>query len=234
MKRRYETVSLVEPAEGEAGFHLALDEKLLLSPAKGDFGLPTRDLALAIAKEWQDQGDLVLPASMPMMSFAATAIDRVAPQVEAVAAEITAYAASDLLCYRADRQDDLAERQAAQWDPVIAWVSDRYQVQFEVTAGLMPITQPNVTLMLLGRRVGQLDAFHLAGLHNLTSITGSLILALAVFDGHLTPDEAYTLSILDEDHQAELWGREEEAEERRDRLGLELAQTQQFLDLLGE
>jgi chaperone required for assembly of F1-ATPase len=62
----------------------------------------------------------------------------------------------------------------------------------------------------------------LAALHTFSSITGSLILGLAVLEGELTPAEAFALSRLDEAYQAEKWGTDQEAQERAARLAREM------------
>ena len=55
------------------------------------------------------------------------------------------------------------------------------------------------------------DDFALAAVHDLISISGSLILALAVTRGVLSEDEAWRLSRIDEHWQIEQWGEDEEA-----------------------
>ena len=63
---------------------------------------------------------------------------------------------------------------------------------------------------LLGR-----DAFSLAALHVMTALTGSALLALAVAQGRLTPEEAWKAAHVDEDWQINQWGEDAEAAERR-------------------
>ena len=56
--------------------------------------------------------------------------------------------------------------------------------------------------------------FRLAALHTLTTLSGSLLIALAVLHGRLSPAEAWAAAHVDETYQAEAWGRDAEAEER--------------------
>ena len=58
----------------------------------------------------------------------------------------------------------------------------------------------------LRNAVANRDDFALAALHVLASITGSLVLGLAVPDGRLDAAKAFALSRLDEAYQAEKWG----------------------------
>ena len=62
----------------------------------------------------------------------------------------------------------------------------------------------------------QVDPVALAALSVMTSLTGSVLLALAVAHGRLTPEEAWRFAHLDEDFQAERWGVDAEAMERRE------------------
>jgi chaperone required for assembly of F1-ATPase len=60
--------------------------------------------------------------------------------------------------------------------------------------------------------VAALDPFPLTALHELVTLSGSLVLGLAVTRGALPPPQAWALSRIDEDWQAEQWGRDPEAE----------------------
>ena len=53
----------------------------------------------------------------------------------------------------------------------------------------------------------------MTAIHAVTSLTGSLVLGLAVFNGRLTPLEAWEISRIDETWQNEQWGEDEEAAE---------------------
>ena len=116
MKRFYKEASVVE-AEGE--FSVTLDGRKIRTPAKAELIFPNRVLADAVASEWDAQGDEVDVEIMSMMKFASTAIDRVKPRRSAVIDQISAYANSDLLCYRAERPDDLVEMQEGAWQPLL-------------------------------------------------------------------------------------------------------------------
>jgi chaperone required for assembly of F1-ATPase len=60
-----------------------------------------------------------------------------------------------------------------------------------------------------------LDAFALAALHTITTLTGSAVLALATARGRLTAAEAWAAAHLDEDWQISRWGEDAEAMRRR-------------------
>jgi len=208
VKRFYREAS-VRPGEG--GEQILLDERPVKTPAKRPLALPNAALAQAIAAEWNAQAGEVRPRSMPLTGLANAAIDRVAPDKEAFAATLAAYGDSDLLCYRADAPASLVARQTALWDPLLAWARRRFDVDFEVVTGIVHRLQPPHTLARLGHAVAALGAFELAALAPLVTISGSLVIALAVTEGAIRLDAAWAAAALDETWQAEQWGEDSEA-----------------------
>jgi chaperone required for assembly of F1-ATPase len=59
--------------------------------------------------------------------------------------------------------------------------------------------------------------FALAALHVMTTITGSVVLALAVAHARLSAQQAWAAAHLDEDFQMRAWGEDAEALARRAR-----------------
>lgn len=209
--RRFWTEATVR---AEAGGHgVFLDGRPVRTPLKVPMILPSAGLAREIAAEWQAQADTVNPATMPFTRTANSAIDTVTPQFDVVATGIAAYGGSDLLCYRATGPEALVQRQANGWDPLLAWAEVALAAPLRQTSGIMPVEQPLASLAGLGDRVRALSPFQLAALHDLVALSGSLVLGLAVASGRLTAAEAWNLSRLDEDWQAELWGMDEDAAE---------------------
>jgi chaperone required for assembly of F1-ATPase len=209
--RRFWTTASAIPVEG--GFAVHLDARPVRTPLKAPLVLPTLALAEAVAAEWQAQGGKVNPETMPFTRTANSAIDKVAPQIDAVAAMLAAYGGSDLLCYRAERPPELVARQAEAWDPVLIWALEVLGADLVVTEGVMHVEQPPEALMRLHERVAAMTPFQLAAFHDLVAMSGSLVLALAVTGGRVTAEEAWRLSRIDEDWQISLWGADEEAAE---------------------
>ena len=207
--KRFWTAAVAEPCAG--GFAVRLDARPVRTPAKAAVVLPTLAMAQAIAAEWDAQTGVVAPATMPCTRAANSAIDKITPQSDEVAALLAAYGGTDLLCYRATGPEALIQRQAAAWDPVLAWAATALGAPLVATAGVMHIPQPEASLAALTAEVRGLTPFQMAALHDLVAISGSLVLALAVTHRHLTVDEAWGLSRIDETWQAELWGLDEDA-----------------------
>jgi chaperone required for assembly of F1-ATPase len=209
-RRFWTTVSAV-PAPG--GFAVQLDLRPVRTPLKAPLILPTEALAKAVAAEWLAQEDKVNPETMPFTRTANSAIDKVAPQLAEIAAMLASYGGSDHLCYRAEGPEDLVARQAAAWDPILAWAEKDLSAPLVATAGVMHIPQPPDSLAALSQAVHALSPFQLAAFHDLVALSGSLVLALAVTHGRLDAKTGWKLSRIDEDWQAELWGEDEEAAE---------------------
>ena len=203
MKRFWKEVS-VDPDRG-----IRLDGKPVRTPGKQPLILPNAALAEAVADEWRavGEGAEIDPRAMPLTGLANAATERIDPA--AFAAALAAFGESDLLCYRAESPDDLVARQAASWDPLLDWARTRYDVHFEIAAGVMHRPQPPATIARLAEAVAARNAWQLAGLSPIVTIGGSLVAALALDEGAATPEEVWRAVELDEDWQAEQWGRDE-------------------------
>lgn len=206
MRRFWKSVEV----DAERG--VRLDGKPLRTPGRAALLLPTDALAEAVAAEWRDCGETVDPRAMPLTGLSNAAIDRIAPDPATFAAGLAAYAESDLLCYRADEPEELAARQAAAWDPLLDWARHRYDVHFEIVTGIMHRAQPPVTLARLGEAVAARGVYELAALSPIVTISGSLIAALALIEGGASAAAVWTAALVDEDFQADRWGRDPLAE----------------------
>lgn len=212
MKRFYTRVT-VEPVE--AGFALMLDGRPVKTPGRAQLVLPSISMAQAIADEWAGQGEEIVIASMPMTGFANAAIDRIAPDPARFISDIAGYGETDTLCYRADPGDPLAARQHAEWEPILQWAENRYDITLLRVAGIVHQPQSMHSLSRLTAAVAALDPHGLAGLSTLTSIGGSLVSSLALLEQAFDFEAIWRAVCLEELWQEELWGADAEAEETR-------------------
>lgn len=215
------------------GFAVELDGRPLRTPGKLPLEVPTLALAEALAAEWASQGAVIDPGTMPMTRTVNSAIDAVAPRHGEVVADIAAYAASDLLCYRAEAPRELVQRQHERWDPVLDWAASRLGHTFAVGQGVMPLHQAKVAVAALSEAIGNLPPIALAALHVMTTLTGSALLAFAHAEGRLSAREAWTAAHVDEDWQVSQWGEDAEAGARRARRWEEMAAASRVLKLLA-
>ena len=230
-KRFYETA---RAERCDDGFLILLDDRPVRTPAKAELRLPTAALSEAVVQEWSDQETVVDPATMPLTKLANTAIDRVQGREPEIVEEVVGYAGTDLLCYRADTPEELVALQAAAWDPVLAWIEAHHDARFEVATGILHVAQSDESLACIRALAGRFDAFRLTALHNMTTLTGSAILALARAHGHLTAEAIWTAAHVDEDWQISKWGEDAEAQRRRELRRREMMSSSKLLELLGE
>ncbi|WP_427022917.1 ATP12 family chaperone protein [Aureimonas ureilytica] len=212
-KRFYKEVALVED---EGGFVIRLDGRPVRTPSRAALRVPARRVAEELAAEWERQATHIDPATMPMTRLVNTVLDGVAPDPQSVADDLGRYAETDLLAYRAAEPERLAQRQAEGWDPVIGWAEAKTGESFARGVGVMFVAQPASTVEALRALVrAEADPFRLAALHQVTTLTGSLLLALALADGFLEVERAWALAHIDEDWNIEQWGEDAEAQARR-------------------
>ncbi len=221
---------VVEAREG--GFGVRLDAKPLHTPGRIPLLVPSEALAGAIGAEWAAQTGAIRPDTMPMMQLAATALDRIAPQRAQVVDALVKYAETDLLCHRADGPPALVERQARVWQPLLDWAALRFDAALQVQTGIMPRPQPEGAMRAVRTAVEGHDDMRLTVLQFACGGLGSIVLALALLDRRLDPDEAFEASELDASFQIEKWGEDEEAVRRRTSLRADMRNAGRFLDLL--
>ena len=230
MKRFYKDVSVAE--EGSA-WRVLLDGRAIKSKAGHALEVPTRALAEAIAEEWRAQGETVAPQDMHLTRLAFAVLDGVRAERHRVAEHALSYGRTDLVSYRAEQPQELIERQARAWDPLLDWSAERFGAHLSVAHGITHVAQSEDAVAALERAIAAHEDFALAALHSAATITGSLILALALSEQRLDAEQAFAAATVDEAYQAEKWGRDAEAEARLKRLAAELSAAERFLKLLA-
>jgi chaperone required for assembly of F1-ATPase len=223
VKRFYKQVSIT-PERG-----IMLDARSVKTPAKQPLLLPNDALAEAVAAEWRAQETDIKPHLMPITGLANAAIDRMSP---AFTAGLAAYGESELLCYRAADPPELVAREAEVWGSILEWAQSRYDVAFTKVTGIMHQPQPAETLKRLAAALSAYGPFHIAALSPIVTISGSLVIALAVAEHRLEPDAAFDAALLDELWQAEKWGEDDFALEARAAHRTDFLAACRFLRLL--
>ena len=208
-KRFYKSVSVTDQ------LGITLDGRNVKTPLKAALVLPTRALAEAVAAEWDTQVDVIDPHAMQLTKLANTAIDRGISERSKIAAEILEFAGSDMVSYRAESPAGLVQRQTTHWDPIIAWAKADLNVDFATVDTITHKRQPLAVLQALEAHIKSLDQFSFVVVHNLTTLTGSALLAAMTAAGKIPTDAAWLAANVDEDWQIETWGEDEEAAARR-------------------
>lgn len=212
MKRFWKEVAVVA---GDDGWSIALDGRPVRTPQRAPLAIVSPALAEAVAAEWRAVGESIDPAVMPMTGLSNAAIDIASPDPAAFAQPIAAYAATDLLCYRDDRDAALRAEQAAAWNPILAWAEDRFGVEFAITKGILPIDQPPATIAALRDTVVAVDPWRMTALTPLVTVGGSLVAGLACIAQAFDAERLWEAVSLDELYQERRWGADSEAQKTR-------------------
>jgi chaperone required for assembly of F1-ATPase len=219
----------------ETGHAILLDGKRMRLPSGSALVVGPARLARAIAEEWQvaggaKGGDMSFKDT-PLTRLAGTALERIAPDPAPTVDAIAQYGETDLLCYRAETPQKLVERQHRQWQPWLDWAALAHDAPLRVAAGVGYVKQHRDSVAALRRAVAGLDVDALAGLGIAVPALGSLVLGLALAAGEMDADTAYTLGALDELFQAEQWGEDYEAVDRRTGMLADIVLAARYIDL---
>jgi chaperone required for assembly of F1-ATPase len=201
-------------AAADDGFAVTLDGRPIKTPTGRPVIVPVKEIAQAISREWQAQQEVIDPLSMPLTRLANSVVEGVIERVDAVADDLARYLNSDLLFYRAGHPEALVARESAHWDPVLFWAADTLGAHFILAEGVVHVRQPE-TAVAAARGALPGDPWSVAALHVVTTLTGSALLALALFHGALDADQVWAAAHVDEDWNAEKWGHDEEVVCRR-------------------
>lgn len=208
MKRFYKQA---EAAAVDGGWQVMLDGRGVKTQGGRAQCVPTQALAEALAAEWQSQGETIVPGSFVLRDMADYAIDVVGTGREAALAALLAYAESDTLCYRAEPGEALHRRQLELWEPLLSAAEHRWDVRFERVSGIIHRAQPEATLARMRAVLAAKDDFTVAALRSLSGLAASLVIGLAAIEAEAEAESLWNAACLEEDFQAELWGKDAEA-----------------------
>ncbi len=212
--RFFKKVSVTEVRNGYSVF---LDGHCLTTPKKHRMILPNKELAQALADEWESVVESIDLLAMPLNRMLNTAFDRIAGQEVMIVETLLSYAKHDMLCYRACDPHLLVVKQDQLWNPIVKWFCDHYDISFTVEKGLMPIEQSKESLKSIEKilLIVSKNLLVLTGLSHLTTVTGSLILSLAVIEKYIVDsDKIYEISCLESLFQQAQWREDKEAQEK--------------------
>ena len=229
-KRFYKEASV---APHEMGFAVTLDGRIPKTPAKKHLILPNVHAAQLVASEWAMQGDSIDPASMPVTRLINVALDHGASSRDAMVDQVVKHASTDLVCYRAPTPDSLIQAQAAAWDPLLVWAKQHLDVELVTTTGALAIPQSPMALERVASATHALDDLRLTALAFANGLAGSAIVALALLHGRLSGEEAFKAIRVEEDWQAQRWGRDPDEEKVAEARRLDLIAVEALVRALG-
>ena len=212
MKRFYKEVA-VEEADG--GWRVKLDGRPIKTQLGSPQIVPTQAAARLLAGEWAAQGEEIDPKSFVFRDLADFAIDMVRPDRQATIDKLLSFAGTDTLCYFADPDQPLWQRQQEAWEPLVSACEAAHGIRLERVSGVVAKPNSDETISALRKRLESEDDFALAALVTMASLAASLVVPLAVLEDTADAENLFAAANLEEDWQAELWGWDHEAEKAR-------------------
>ncbi|WP_411818082.1 ATP12 family chaperone protein [Hyphococcus sp. DH-69] len=228
-KRFYETVSVQET---DGRFEILLDGRVAKTLGGKALAAPNADLAAAVMNEWDAQKDHIDRKTMRLTGILSAAIDGGKKGRKEWIDEILSYLGSDLVCYRADMPEALNKAQAACWEPYIDFMRNEFGAMLVSTTGVVAIGQPDATFSTMRKVLEAEPSERLFALQIATAISGSAVLAMALWKGFKDAEEIFNASRVDEHFQQERWGVDDEAKAREEVLRNDFLTTANFLSLL--
>lgn len=207
--RFYKNVGVTPTDNGT--FLVSLDGRALKTPARKPLELPTFELAMCIAAEWDAQTDVrkgLEPASMPLMTLVSTAIDQVQVDPHITINNCMGFLPTDAaLFYTSEEDRILLSKQRQHLTPVVRWTQKVFGVELDTTSAIVARLRhsPESTSRIEGV-LNKMDHFTLACLQCATMESKSLVLGLAFVCRYLSSDQIVATSRLEEEFQVEIWG----------------------------
>ncbi|XP_034425753.1 ATP synthase mitochondrial F1 complex assembly factor 2 [Hippoglossus hippoglossus] len=204
-KKFYQDVSI---SQGEGGvFEINLDRRKLKTPGGKLFTVPNEALAIAVATEWDAQRDTLKFYSMHLTTLCNTAQDNPTERnKDAMISAALKFLDTDTVCYRVDEPNALVELQRNEWDPVLHWIENRYNVTIGSSSNILGPDIPEQTKDTFRQHLKSYNFWSLTGLEYVITQLKSVVLSLAMIDRHLSVEQAVLLSRLEEEYQIQSWG----------------------------
>ena len=229
-QNRFYKQATVEQIDG--GFTVLLDGRKLTTPLRKALLLPNAASAQIIADEWNGQPKQLDPNLMPITRLMNVVIDKANDSRGAMIEEIQKYASTDLLCYMVSSPAPIVKKQDELWQPVLNWVKSEYGLEFEIMLDSLETAQTTETLEKVGAIANDMDDLYLTTFSFMTQVLGSAILALALIKGTLDAETAFKAIRIEEDHNATIWGYDDEDLQKSSLKRKDIEAVEKFLKTL--
>jgi len=190
----------------DKGWLVTLEGRPIRTPNGHILCVPSRHLAMAIALEWDSQISRIVYSQMPLLNLSVAAIDRVRQEKQEFIQKLARTIQYDSLCVRASEPVGLVRLQSKHWDPILNWLRSVHDIDLTVTDGLTTADHEESVQQKIVAVLQQQDEWVLACIDALCNISKSVIFALSVIAGRLTPSAAYEVCRLEENYQMRRYG----------------------------
>ena len=209
MKSNWSKISVLKIKKN---FRIYLDDKPLKTIEKNDFEFQNKKIVNLVKKEITQLKDVIKDKYLN---------------------DIFKYFNTDLICYRAEKPQDLVNLQNKYWDPVLIKLNSM-GLKFKSFYGVMPKKQLSITIKKFKKELQQLGDIELACLFKLTQTLGSVLLSYSLLKNQFNCKFIFECSVLDEKWQSKQWGEVEESLERFQKTYLFIKNIKNLLDILAK
>nr|XP_012134815.1 PREDICTED: ATP synthase mitochondrial F1 complex assembly factor 2 isoform X2 [Megachile rotundata] len=172
-------------------FEITLDQRKLKTPQGKILQVDSKPLALAIAVEWDMQKEIIDKSSMHLTALSNTVIDNPNNHTKQ---DIVNYIVNclemDTILFHSNDSEELYKLQIENWDPLVQWFCDNYNVNMIKTQSIQAPTISQETKHILTR--------HLMS-YNFNAVYAAAERVISI-------KEAVKQSRLEEDYQTSHWG----------------------------
>ena len=210
-KRFYKAAEVVAL---DGGFAVGLDGRVPKTPGLKPVVVPSEAVAARMAVEWAAQGDIIDPATMPLVRIVNSAVEagegrcrRCAPRSSTMPATIFCSIGP-----MARRRWYAGRRRCGRRAGA---AGAAFRRQLPADHRVLHQAQPAPTLTKLAAALEGETLLPLTAMNVVVSITGSGLLALALRHGLVEAEGVWRAAHVDEDHNIQLWGEVEEITARR-------------------
>ena len=202
-KKNWESVNL---NKSPFGYIIMLDGTPIKTPLRNDLVIENRLIAQKVHEEWLNVEREINFTHMPYTKVCFISLDRSEEESFNLRNKLLDFGMSDLLCYRAEIGSDLAKLQSKGWDPLLEWIQIQLKITFKISHSIMPVEQSSELKTSLSKLMLPIPPISLTAMDDLVTLSGSLIIGLAILNGKLSPERGWKIIRIDEDWQRDIWG----------------------------
>ena len=195
-------------------FKLLINNKEIKTPEKVSFNFKEKIFPNLILKEIKKFKLKNLNQSTYYNIFS-LAKDKIQVDKQKYIEEVLKYINTDLICYWENKPEDLYTLQLDNWRSQLKKLK-KEELNFDYTLNITPIKQNKSSIVLLKKKLIQLDDITLSCLLTITKITSSVLLSYLFITNRIKPIDLYNNTYLHEIWQSKKWGIVEEEKEKRE------------------
>ncbi|KAK3738736.1 hypothetical protein QZH41_018094 [Actinostola sp. cb2023] len=153
------------------------------------------------------QKEFIKPSNMNLTSLSNIVIDKPNPRTkEQQIQDMLEFLCTDTVCFPASEPDDLVNLQRKEWNPIIDWFNQRFNVSVKVVDELLVQTIQKDTMTKLTSHLISINDWAMAGLEFAVDTSKSFIIAMGLLDSHINVEKAAYLARLELEFQIGRWG----------------------------